>query len=236
MQRLLQIFIVCAVSASGIAFAGSQIAELSPGQGFRVTLFSNWEGPDLYVRYDQNYEPLRAYRSAYTRVFPFPEEGVIALYAKVDLENNKESYQPIFQVQVPETIAEPMLLLFWDANNQRAGGKIIEFSPGKFPYGSYQIVNISDSPLYGYIGAKENLYTCKERGGTYISDFRFKQGDKIPIKSYIRQESASYSVVFSTLTIHREKKRVILFLIGKRNNEGRLIYHSQSLVDYNRID
>ena len=74
-----------------------------------------------------------------------------------------------------------------------------------------------------------------EPGAAYLSKFSHENGNRTPITAFVKSGEEA-SLVYSTLTIHRERKRVILFLKPERNNLKRLVYRSQSLVDFKNND
>ena len=193
-------------------------------------MFNEWKGPDLFVKTRKSHVPLKAHRMAYSRPFRLSEGRRIVLYEKVLGEDGKETFEPYLQWQLPGSIDEPLLLLFWDPEAKRGGGKIIEFSPKRFRYGSYQLVNLSSTRILGYVGSKKNRFAC-DPWAAYISKFSHENGDRTPIAAFVESDGEA-SLVFSTLTIHRERKRVILFLKPARNKLNRLVFRSQSLVDF----
>ena len=215
---------------SSLAQTNDENEEKEHGPAFRVTLFNDWEGPELFVRTKKSYTVLEAHKMAYTKPFRRSKEKPIALYIKALNDEGEEMHKPYLQVQVPVAILEPLLVLHWNAKTKKAGGMVVEFSPQRFGYGTYQLVNLSGAKIYGYIGDKKNRYSCKPKS-QYISQAKYKNGERTGIAAYIAKDKKP-SLVYSTLTIHRERKRIILFLKPGRSKLGRLIYRSQSLVDY----
>ncbi len=203
------------------------------GSRFRVTLFNEWGGPQLYVKTTQSYLPLEAYQMAYTKAFRYPSDKPISLYAKLPSEDSTEEYKAYLTVQVPQSLRVPLLVLYWRPEENTAGGKVVEFSSQKFRYGSYQIVNLSKEKIIGYLGDKKNVFSCEPQS-CYISPFSFKNGERTAIVAFISQNDEP-DLVYSTLTIHRQRKRVILFLNAETNKLGRLVYRSRSLVDFQRL-
>ena len=206
--------------------------EKEHGPAFRVTLFNDWEGPELFVRTKKKHTVLKAHKMAYTKPFRRSREKPIALYIQALNDDGEEIYKPYLKVRVPATILEPLLVLHWNAKAKKAGGMVVEFSPRRFGYGTYQLVNLSGAKIYGYIGDIKNRYSCKPKS-VYISQATYKNGARTPISAYVAKDKKP-SLVYSTLTIHRQRKRVILFLKPERNKLNRLVYRSQSLVDFRR--
>ena len=217
---------------SSLAQTNDKNVEKERGPAFRVTLFNDWEGPELFVRTKKSYTVLEAHKMAYTKPFRRSKEKPITLYIKALNDDGEEMHKPYLQVQVPVAILEPLLVLHWNAKTKKAGGMVVEFSPRRFGYGTYQIINLSEAKIYGYIGDKQKRYSCKPRA-EYISQATYKNGARTPIAAYVAKDKKP-SLVYSTLTIHRERKRVILFLKPERNKLNRLVYRSQSLVDFRR--
>jgi hypothetical protein len=217
---------------SCVAQTSDKNEEKEHGPAFRVTLFNDWEGPELFVRKKKSYTVLEAHKMAYTKPFRRSKEKPIALYTQSLSDDGEETYKPFLQIRVPSSILEPLLVLHWNAAAKKAGGMVVEFSPRKFRYGTYQLVNLSEAKIYGYIGDKKNRYSCKPKS-VYISQAKYKNGARTAIVVYAAKDKKP-SLVYSTLTIHRQRKRVILFLKPERNKLNRLVYRSQSLVDFKR--
>lgn len=153
------------------------------GNHYRVTLFNAWEGPELFVRVKKSYERLEAFRMAYTKPFRYSTDQPIIFYVKVVTEDGEEDYQPFLKIPVPPMVLQPMLVLHWNEKDAKGGGKVVEFSPRKFPYGSYQVVNLSHARIAGYIGDQKKKFSCKA-GGEYISPANFVNKARTPIAAY----------------------------------------------------
>ena len=230
-RSILRVLLIFSTFVFNVIASENQAVNISPNKGFRVTLFNKWGGPQLHILEKQTYVPLRVHKSAYTRIIPFQKDNSIILYSKVDGKKGHEGYKPFLRVHVPDSINEPLLLLNWNSKDQKVEERIIEFSPRKFKYGTYQIVNLSDTPISGAIGAQYNSYTC-EAQSSYISNFDIKEGAKIPITAYAKKTEVNLSLVYSVPTIHRHRKRVIFFLKPERNKTGHLTCKAQSVVDF----
>ncbi len=226
--------LICCSYLAATAVSVAQEGGKEIKRGFRVTLFNEWKGPELFVKTKKSYAVLKAHRMAYTKKLRlFPGEPIILFTKSLDPEG-EEKYKPFAQFRIPASTLEPLLVLHWNAAAGKAGGKVIEFSTRRFGYGTYQLVNLSDTKIFGYIGDKKQLYACNPRDA-YISSFRLENVVRTPITAYIANGDEPL-LVFSTLTIHRERKRVILFFKAERNKLNRLVYRSQSLVDFRHTD
>lgn len=201
------------------------------GRTFRATLFNEWDGPQLFVKVKSDHEPLDLHQMAYTKPFPYKAGSPITLYSEqTDPESAESRYIPSIRVPVPDAITEPMLILYWDKEKKSGGGKIVEFSARKFPYGTYQFVNLGEAPIAGYIGKKENRFICKGHSELITPDI-LKNGDRTPIVIHAKAGKET-PLVYSTTTIHRSAKRVIVFLTPEVNKLDRLVYRSSTLVDF----
>ena len=231
-NHLRRCLVLCCIQLGVLSCYAQEVGENSEDgtKGFRVTLFNKWEGPELFIKVKKSYVLLEAYKMAYTKTFRYPAGEPVVLYTKQLNDEGKEDYLPYIKIPVSETILEPLLVLYWQAKAKKGSGKVLEFSARKFGYGSYQLVNLSSTKIFGYIGTKKNIFSCNPNT-EYISRFSIKNRARTPIAIYISNNNKP-DLVFSTLTIHREKKRVILFLHAEENELGRLIYRSQSLVDF----
>lgn len=232
-NRLTLWAVLCCIhltTLSGSHAQGANEEVKDVGQSFRVTLFNEWNGPDLFVKAKKSYALLEAHKMSYTKPYRYLSGKPIVVYTKMLTAEGEEQYIPYARFPVTAKILEPLLVLHWDAKANKAGGKVLEFSARKFGYGSYQLVNLSESKVLGYIGDQKKRFSCGPKS-EYISNFTFENGARTPIAVYT-VNGRKVDLVFSTLTIHRERKRVILFLHAEKNKLGRMVYRSQSLVDF----
>ena len=118
--------------------------EKESGKTYRITLFNKWKGPEVFIK-KKSYVPLQAHKMAYTKPFRYPLGEPIVIYSKIISEKGEEKYMPYLNIRVPTSIIEPLLVLFWDSQKKKAGGKIVEFSNRVFRYGTYQLVNLSNT-------------------------------------------------------------------------------------------
>ena len=198
---------------------------------FRATCLSSWNGPDLYLlSTDNTYLAFTVHSMAYTKTHTHQRNEPITIFQKSTAEDSKESHTPLLKVTIPNTIREPLIALHWDDTSMECTSTVLEFSPEKFPYGSYQIVNLSDIEIEGYIGTEENKISCAAKQQS-ILNFQFEPGSRIAIV-FQHKINDQIKNVFSSLAFHRQRKRVILFFTSKATKNGRINYSTRPLVDY----
>ena len=232
-MNIIKQILTYAILASSVLHASAQEdgTEKKKGKTYRATLFNKWKGAPLFTKHKKDYIPIKPAKYSYTRLFSYKEQA-IELYKKGVSEEGEEIYIPALKVNVPTTILEPLLILAWDMNKQKPTAKVIEFSPKKFPYGSYQIVNFSALPLEGYIGAKSNGIRCMP-SKTYITRFAFKAHKATPIVFYARINN-ELKKVFGSITMHKPTKRAVYLMFPQKNKLGRFLIQSSVIVDFER--
>lgn len=222
--------LLCAiwVSSSICAFAQEADDEEEKGKTYRASLFGDWGGYELFTKQKSEYLPVRPARSSYTGHIRYTDDSIV-LYKKSVSEEGEEIYLAALSVNVPAGIIEPLMILAWDHTNMKPTGKVIEFSPRKFPYGTYQIVNLSKFQLGGHIGEETNRILCKP-GQSQLASFDIENGEAAPIVFYTRIDGETKKV-FGSITIHRNRKRSVFLMYPQTNKLGRLVFQSSVIVD-----
>lgn len=225
-----RIILLSAVWLNSSPSALAQEAEIEEGKGksYRVTLFGKWEGDELFSKQKSEYLPVNPAKSSYTRRIQYSGDSIV-LYKKGVSEEGEEIYLAALSVNVPADIIEPLMILAWDNTNMKPYGKVIEFSPRKFPYGTYQIVNLSNFQLGGHIGEKANHVHCMP-GKSQIASFDIENGEAAPIVFYTQIDGKTQKV-FGSITIHRDRKRSVFLMSPQTNKLGRIVFQSSVIVD-----
>lgn len=229
MRRIL-IFALILGSVSYVS-AQSTDTEDATGKTFRATSFNQWQGVELFAKSKSSYLPLNPAKSSYTRSFRYVGNTIV-LYKEGLSDEGKEIFLEAMKVVVPPSVIEPLLILAWDGTHKKGVAKVIEFSPSKFRYGSYQIVNFSQLPLGGYIGSKSNKVVCLP-GKEYITSFNFEEGKAAAIVFYVR-ENNELKKVFGSITTHRNRKRAVYLMYPERNKLNKTVFKSSVIVDVAR--
>ena len=203
------------------------------GKTFRATLFNQWGGPDLYVKHKKSLVRIQPAKCSYTRPYRY-RENVINFYKKTLSEEGEETYTVSLRVEVPPSVKEPLVILAWNNQTKQAVAKAIDFSPTNFRYGSYQIVNMSNFPIGGFIGKKTNTFICRPKQ-EYISSFEFAHQAATPIVIYSKIDGESQKV-FGSITTHRKRKRSIYILYPERNKIDQIVYQSIVIVDHKKSE
>lgn len=201
--------------------------------GYRVSLFSDWAGPQLYYKGKKGkYSELEAFRMAYTKKLPFTHGQPITFYTKIETGVDEPIYQPYLTLPISSKVVEPLVVLYWSARDKKGQGQILEFSPTRFKYGSYQVVNLGQTPIIGYVGDKSDIFKC-QANRSIISSSSLKNGEVIPIEM-ITSIKSTRKVVYSTSAKYRDEKRTILFLYPKTSSTQRISYRAQVLEDFSQ--
>ena len=202
------------------------------GSTFRATLFNIWGGPQLYVQENKKYVTINPAKYSYSSRYRY-KDNVTVFFEKITTAEGEEQYKPVIRVPIPITIEEPLIVLFWNTKTKKPLAKAIEFSPKKFKFGTYQIINFSDKPIAGYIGKKTNKILCKP-ASSYITSFNFQSGERTPIVFYAK-EGDQMKKVFGSMTIHKDRKRAIYLMYGEINKLKQLVYQGTVIVDFKKI-
>jgi hypothetical protein len=224
------ILLLCSLWADSGLFAQGDLGDTDgeKGKTFRATLFGTWEGYDLYTRKKTDFLPLKPARSSYTKRLPYRGDSIV-LYKKEVSEEGEEIYPVALTVPVPAGLSEPLMILAWDREEEHPVAKLIEFSPREFPYGTYQVVNLSKYELAGTIRDKTNRIRCQP-GESRLVSFDIKSGERAPIVFYAKIEG-EVRKVFGSICIHRERKRSIFLMYPETDKLGRVVFQSSVIVD-----
>ena len=235
-QLPLRLIILSLLVSSG--FSSAQDTATYPDQeqnktGYRVSLFSAWKGPTLYYKgKKEEYHPLEAYKMSYTKPLPYERGKPIIFYTKIENTGEEPVYQPYLRTALPVQVIEPLIVLYWSQKSQKGYSQVLEFSPRRFPYGSYQFVNLGSTNIVGYIKEKTHRFQCAPLKST-ISNKSAKNGEVIPIEM-VTKNGAETVLVYSSVVKHRNQKRMIFFLYPEKSQTGRLVYKVDLLEDYSQ--
>lgn len=222
---LVMLISVCTLSAQQ---AQESEEDQKGSRVYRATLFNQWGGPELYVKEKKGFSVIKPAKYSYTRPYKYKGNVIEFFYKTVNAED-RVVYQPVMQSKISPLIEEPLVIIVWDKIKKRPLAKAVEFSPNKFKYGSYQIVNFSGRPLAGYIGDKKNMIKCGSNQSK-VTQFKFPHNAMLPMKFYASVDGAT-DKVFGSMTKHRENKRAVYLIYATRDKQGRIKYQSTVIVD-----
>ena len=212
----------------------SQTEKAEKKKGYRVTAFNAWGGPSMYYKDKKEYYPLKAHRLSYTKPLPYKKGEPIVFYMKSLNAEQEAVYKPYVSTVVPEEIMDPLLVLYWNQVSKKGYAQSLEFSPERFPYGSYQFVNIGAAPIFGYVEDKKRVFKCMPYKAN-IYNQPIKDGKVIPIE-IVAKSAPKNIVVYSSVVKYRSKKRTIFFLYPRVNQVGRTVYQVDLMEDFSRGD
>ncbi|MBK1831552.1 hypothetical protein JIN77_12500 [Verrucomicrobiaceae bacterium R5-34] len=199
--------------------------------GFRVSLFSEWGGKQLYVKGRKgDFRELKAYKMSYTQKFPFAKDQPITLFTKVERPDAEPVYTPYLTVKKPVDVVEPLLILYWSKQLKKGSAQVLEFSPRRFKYGSYQVVNLGATPVLGYVQDKKNRFLCAPKKSV-INSYSVENGTVIPIEM-ITKIGDEPKVVYSSVVKHIKQRRMIFFIYPQTKASGKVQYRTQVMEDY----
>lgn len=205
---LLAIGLLLAIGAPGHA---QESEKKSPTA--RFTVWGDWLGKELYVKRpgsspkeDDGFLKLDLLDLGYSAAVPFLRASPIELCTRLE-KDGETIWHPLITVTIPAEIREPLVLIIPNGNDE-ARYAVYDLHPSVFPYGDYQIVNLSKMHLF----AKLDETALRLNPGT--SSY-FKGGDKSKMNVWLRvaaeDSEKNAKVVYSSMMRNRSDKRMFMF-------------------------
>jgi len=198
------------------------------GRHFKVACLGEWSGGALFVSSAQKKPDTKKmievpiFDMSYSPSLPYKVGQPIQFFKKT--ESEKTPYKLALSVKIPENIKAPLVLLM--SHDKKISYRVFELDPKAFPFGSWRMVNLS----------KKNLVAAMDKEVKPLppgKEMIFHASGKKFVKSWVRIGSKdSKEIVFSTMIIRRDFKRVIVFLGGGRDTHGQATLNSRMLVDF----
>lgn len=181
----------------------------------RFTVWGDWTGKDLYIKKpgssstaDDGFLKLDLLDLGYSAAIPFCRANPIEL--STPLEKDGETiWQTLLTVTIPAGIREPLVMIFPNGNG--GGGprsRVFELHPSVFPYGDYQLVNLSTVPLYAKLDDTVLNLPAGASG-------HFKGTGKTKLNVWLRVAAEDLEkkshIVYSSMMRNRSDKRMFMF-------------------------
>jgi hypothetical protein len=179
----------------------------------RFTVWGDWKGKDLYVKKpgtssnaDEGYVKLDLLDLGYSTAVPYLRSKPIELCTELE-KDGETLWQPLITVSIPAGTREPLVMIFPNGESG-AGYKVYDLDPSVFPYGSYQLVNLTKVRLFARLDETGMLLQPGEHG-------HFKGTGQSTLNVWLRVaaeglDKNSY-VVYSSMMRNRSDKRMFMF-------------------------
>lgn len=179
----------------------------------RFTVWGDWNGKELFIikpgassKKDEDFIKLDLLNLGYSAAVPFQRGKPIELCAQLEKEG-ETIWQSLITVSVPAGIREPLVMIFPEGNSEPRF-RIFELHPSAFPYGDYQLVNLSKIPLHAKLD--ETLLELPPDGGG-----QFKGAGKTNLNVWLRVAAEDREkkghIVYSSMMRNRSDKRMFMF-------------------------
>lgn len=205
---LLTLGLLLALSAPGHAQEAREKDAMA-----RFTVWGDWLGKDLYIKKtgsssqpDDAYLKLDLLDLGYSATVPFSRAKPIELCTPLEKEG-ETLWQPLITVSIPAEIREPLVMIF-PAENGGASYKVFNLDPSVFPYGDYQLVNLSKVPLLAKLD--ETILPLLPQASGH---FKGKGASELNVWLRVAAEGPDKKghVVYSSMMRNRSDKRMFMF-------------------------
>ncbi|MFC4991471.1 hypothetical protein [Rubritalea tangerina] len=202
--------------------------ETKGGKRFRVACWSDWKGEAVFFSQakrlsEESMVPVDLMEMAYSGYYPYKAGVPIRFYQR----GVKVPYRMIEEVKVPSGVHEP-LIFFFVSGEGKLKYRVFDTSSRKFPFGSYQFVNLSKEDMMVKFTGKPVM--LRAQSAKVIDSFANKK------KAYpcrvARKEATETKVVYSSMIMHRPNKRMMMFLYPGVDEAKRSKMRTRALVDY----
>lgn len=205
---LLALGMLLAIPASSLA----QETKEKPAM-VRFTVWGDWTDKDLYIKRpgasskpDEGYIKLDLLNLGYSTAVPFLRSSPLELCNQLE-KDGKTLWQPLITVTIPAGVREPLVMIFPDGKGG-ARFSVFDLDSSVFPYGGYQLVNLSKLPIL----AKLDEAVIRIEPG---ASGHFKGSGKTQQNVWLRL-AAEYAdknakVIYSSMMRNRDDKRMFMF-------------------------
>ncbi len=178
----------------------------------RFTVWGEWGGNDLYIKRpgssskpDDGFLKVDLLDLGYSASMPFRRAEPIQLCTPIEKEG-ETIWQPLVTVSIPAEIREPLVMIF-PGENGAVRCKVFDLHPSAFPYGDYQLVNLSKRSLLAKLD--ETVLTLRPGAGG-----QFKGAGKTSLNVWLRvaaeREDKTGQIVYSSMMRNRRDKRMFM--------------------------
>ncbi|MFM7181961.1 MAG: hypothetical protein ACKO2G_10925 [Verrucomicrobiales bacterium] len=199
----------------------------------RFTVWGNWSGKEFYIRDPE--KPDKA-KDAFIKVdlldlgysaeVAFSRAQPIELCTPEQVEG-ETIWQPVIKVAIPADIRQPLVMIMPDEKAE-PGIKIYDLDPATFPYGSYQIINMTEMRLFAKLDDTGLLLKPGEHG-------HFKGTAQSTLNVWLRvaaeKPDKDAQVVYSSMMKNRNDKRMFMFFSTPKDDPDAEVA-VRTLVDF----
>lgn len=199
----------------------------------RFTVWGDWIGKELHIKKpgttsnkDDDFIKLDLLNLGYSAGVPFRRSKPLELCTRMEKEG-ETLWQPLITVAIPAEIREPLVMIFPD-DQGGARTTVFDLDPAVFPYGCYQLVNLSKLPIL----AKLDDAVIRIEPG---KSGQFKGGGETKKNVWLRL-AAEYTdknakVIYSSMMRNRDDKRMFMFFHSTEANPDTPV-SVKTLVDF----
>lgn len=203
------LFLVC--GAAGLAQEES--SQKTPI--VRFTVWGDWAGKELYLKKpgtdskpDDGYLKLALLDLGYSTGFPFSRAKPIELCTQTE-KDGEPVWQTLLNVGITAEVRESLVMIFPKGDGKGAPEyRVFDLDASTFSYGSYQLVNLTESRLLARLDEKEILLRPGAHG-------HFKGTEASTLNVWLRVaaegKDKSAHVAYSSMMKNRSDKRMFMF-------------------------
>ncbi|GEM_PF-4401218 len=225
--------ITCMVILSSMAVAqesrSSSGGKKYKGKTFRIVCWSDWTKDEIFIRNPKKGSkgmiPLDVRNMRYSKPYPYSAGKPLMFYKKT--EDAEKPYALLLKVTIPQTVKKPLVMLV--LNKEELKHSIYDLDDRKFSYGSYKVVNFTSVNLIGDFGGQKFL--LKPQKNCYIQPNHGLEKKAIPCRVGVKQGSKT-KLVYSKMIMNRSYKRMLMFFYPSKDEVGRTVIRSRSIVDF----
>ncbi|MGB0991548.1 MAG: hypothetical protein ACPG32_03665 [Akkermansiaceae bacterium] len=192
---------------------------------FKISTIGEWKNKALFYRSPtkgsdkKEAKKLELLDMGYSPSYVFKRGTPIQLLQETG--NTEKPYRTALQINVPETIRQPLILLI--QLKGKLTFRLFDLNPKKFPFGSIQSVNFSSHELQ--VALNKKIVTLKPSNKHIFP--AIKEAKK---QGWLRVATKKNNkLVFSSMMMRRAKKRILIFFINGKNGEA---VETRMLVDF----
>lgn len=207
---------------SSLLALGLLLAHAAPGHAqeakekpalVRFTVWGNWAGKDLYVKRpgssskpDEGFLKLDLLDLGYSAAVPFLRASPLELCTPLEKEG-ETIWQALVTVTIPAGVREPLVMIFPN-DDGGARSSVFDLDPAVFPYGGYQLVNLSKLPILAMLD--EAVIRIKPgASGHFKGTGKPKQNVWLRMAAEYTEKNSK--VIYSSMMRNRDDKRMFMF-------------------------
>lgn len=199
----------------------------------RFTVWGDWTGQDLYIKRpgssskpDEGYLKLDLLNLGYSAAVPYERASPINLCTQLE-KDGETIWQPLITVTIPAGVREPLVMIFPDG---KGGARISVFDldPSAFPYGGYQLVNLSKLPILAKLD-EAVIRIEPGKSGQFKGTGKAKQN--VWLRLAVEYTDKNPKVIYSSMMRNRDDKRMFMFFHSTEANPETPV-SVRTLVDF----